>query len=176
MKHKRKGQLEVVGLVVIVLIVTLAMLFYITFSVNKEKHSPRSIYEEFRDTELDNGFIDAFLSTTACRDIQMRHLIVDCARQNNVLCSGHGTSCQHLNEALVSIKNDTLDVWGLAYWIEIDFKESMTAFGGSSTLRFNTTGCSPTTIGQSAPALTKIPLYPDPRDVVVTMGICSSSS
>lgn len=176
MKHNNKGQLEVVGLVVIVLIVTLAMLFYITFSVNKEQHSPRSIYEAFKDTELDNGFIDAFLSTTACGDIQMRHLIVDCARQNAVLCSGHGTSCQQLTDALIVIKNNTLDMWGFAYWIEIDFKESMSAFDGSSTLRFNTTGCSPTTIGQSAPALTKIPLYPDPRDVVVTMGICGSSS
>jgi hypothetical protein len=164
-KSFSKAQVEILGLVFIVLIVTVAMLIYITFSVKEELNPQDDVFQKYTDVETSFSFIKVFLDTSVC-GTKIQELIKDCATTKRIRC-GYNTSCQVVNATLVQIKNQTLDVWGKDYGIFIKYSsvDNLTYFTGN---------CNPTkkVLGSTSPGVYYIPL--NPGEVKFTMNICEN--
>ncbi len=111
----RKAQTEIFGLVVIVLLLSVAMLFVINFLVKSE---PPAFKKEFQQEEIGMNWINAFLKTTAmeCAGNDMTDLIVDCAENPTPLISCDippitYTSCDYLSEKTEWLLRQSLQKW-----------------------------------------------------------------
>lgn len=126
----KKGQMEVMGLAIIVILISVSMLFAISFVVLKK---PTSYKTEFTQTELASNMLSTLLETTipTCNDLSMKDLYKDCAidpynpqvrcndaacELNHSLASGEQCdSCQFINYTTYIILNKTLGEWNTGY-------------------------------------------------------------
>jgi len=160
----KKAQVEIIGLVLIVLIITIAMLFYLSYSVDDKINPEKSAYNKYTNTELSVSFIQSLLDTSEC-GTNVQELIVNCARFKNIRC-GTKTSCEQLNETITNVLNLTLDKWGTSYWLVVDFDEY-------SNLTYFTPDCKPNAkiAGTNSPGIQPISLFPG--EAYVKLAICS---
>lgn len=170
MKLTKKAQSEIIGLVVIVLIVTLVMLFYVSsVTKNGDKSTKKSIQKQYSHNELATSFVNTFLRTSVC-NYDVGDLISDCGTRKKILCTDGGlytqlTSCEMLNKTLIQIKNDTLDVWQTPYGLTIYFTTDNKWFYGIGNCTRNTTG-------RSAPAMFPVSYFPYTGEAWVELGLC----
>jgi len=164
---KRKAQTEIIGLVIIVIIVTIAMLFYLSFKAKPENATQKTLYQEFAYNELATSFTQTLLETYV-DDCQatMEELIVDCGslRGGRIRC-GFMSSCEKLEDVLIEIKNKTLDVWDYPYGLSI-------TFSSNQNLSYILYNCTLDTVGRGTPGIFLIPYYPDPGVATVELGLC----
>ena len=161
MRAKKKAQMELMGLAIIVVIMVIAMFFAIGFLMSAPK---KSVVKSFEDDQLATNFIVALLKTSAC-DVTVEKLIYDCSLNQVLDCDG-GTdnSCAHLETVVEDIKNATLDEWGVVYDLHIDMPSS-------TDIRHTVPEC----VGQVEKAtqgFQPISLYPAPVQAKVTLDIC----
>ena len=98
MKKFKRGQEEMVGFALIVILVAVILVVFLGFSLNKEKESVQSYEVE--------SFLQASLQyTTSCSDnfeyLSLQNLIFNCVGENT--CSGGENSCEVLGEELKGI-------------------------------------------------------------------------
>lgn len=118
----KKGQLEVLGLAIIVILITLGVLFVIRFIVTKE---PTQLRQSYTRTEMASNMLNTLIRTdTFCRSKSITELMQDCASNppnGSINCNGM-KSCIFLNETISNITSKTLTVWGVDYefdvWLE----------------------------------------------------------
>jgi hypothetical protein len=161
----RKAQSEIVGLVVIVLIITVALLFYVSMSISGDGNSKKTIFRQYTNNELSASFTKAFIDTSVC-GTTIDGLIYDCATAGRIRCDGL-TSCQQINETLVNITNQTLDAWGYIYDIVITFPDE------AKRIEVGTGLCNAGTVGRAPINPYIVPLYPLPGTVRLELGICN---
>ncbi len=175
MKHKKsrknfskKAQTEIIGLVIIVLIVTVAMMFYLSFKTNPENSTKKTLYQEYAYNEIATSFAQTLLNTYVfdCR-AKVKDLLIDCGslRGGRIYCSDGRNSCEALNDTVVYIKNQTLDVWNYPYGLSIKID-------GHRKLEFVKYNCTTDTVGRGTPGVFPTPYYPDPGMGVLEIGIC----
>lgn len=162
-----KAQSEIVGLVVIVLIVAVAMLIYLSSQAEEaEEQQGIGVQKKYAYNELSISFLDTIVDTSVC-SVTVDELVKDCGSRHEIMCDGK-TSCEKLNETFISIKNDTLDEWGVSYGLIIDYPSRT-----GNDMRYVTGNCTPESTGQSAPGYMPIPLEPQ-GTAIVKLGICNS--
>lgn len=158
------------GLVIIVILVTMGLLFYVSYSADKtiKRGTKGTVRQEYAYNELSTGFIDAFLGSTApeCGNLNMNDLIRDCAVRQRINCVGYVDSCDFINQTLIQIKNETLDVWDVPYGLIVNY--SRTFSDNLVFVKHNCTGKSP----KGAPGLFPVSLFPHPGAARVELGIC----
>lgn len=118
-----RGQMEIMGLAIIVVLITLGVLFAIT-TLGGEEAQPE---KEFEQQNLAAGFLNTFLGTnTECVNATIRDLIRDCAQRGSLKCSPESDpkgkdrelgSCLFVNEIAQVIFNRTLDVRRSKYYL-----------------------------------------------------------
>lgn len=110
----KKSQMEIMGLAVIVILLSLALVFVIRF-VAFEK--PSEVSKEFRHSELGANFLNTFIETNdpECMNIKFSTLLGDCADDEAIYCQGD-TSCSHLEAKTGSILEDTFGRWNVDYY------------------------------------------------------------
>ncbi|MBR9676123.1 hypothetical protein GOV05_03885 [Candidatus Woesearchaeota archaeon] len=137
MIKKRKAQMEFLGLVIIVLLLSLGL---ITLTVLKSKQGSVSIQKSYADKALGQNTINAMLKMrTECRagiptGIKLSELIVDCAENPadaQIICDNGAYSCEYVNKTIFNIFNATLISW----------QESYDFFIEETNITFNTQGC-----------------------------------
>ena len=111
--------MELMGLAIIVILLSLAMLFVIKFVLLKE---PSQQTEEYTKSELATNFLNTLLETNApkCSNVKFDTLFMDCATNNaqggNIPCDdGADTACNYIKEIVTTILKDTFDEWKIKY-------------------------------------------------------------
>jgi hypothetical protein len=112
LRKSKKSQMEIMGLMVIIILVALAMLFVIQFVVVREATDIKKTYTH---SELATNTNTALLKTTTqCKGQDINQLLQDCAGGESINCNGKG-SCAYVAEAIEGILDQTLKEWGKAY-------------------------------------------------------------
>jgi len=118
-KLSKKSQLEVLGLAIVVILITLGVLFVIRFIVFKE---PTEIRKSYIKTELASNMLNTLIRTdTTCRSKSITELLQDCASNppNGSIDCGSDHSCKFLNETIEIITNKTLRKWNQDYQFDV---------------------------------------------------------
>jgi len=120
--RRTKGQMEIMGLVVIVLLIMLGMMFALRFM--QSGTNQRDLKAEFEDTQLAANMINAMLrTTTTCKGYTVTTLLQDCYTSEKVTCnetSGQ-KSCEYVKETMEYLLNETLtNRMNKRYHFEID--------------------------------------------------------
>ena len=129
-KKSRKGQMEMVGLVVIVILITLGMLFMAQFAMKtdakKKVFTRKGLAYSTMGSLLKMSINDSLCSTGSIGGQSPRlgkELIEDCANNPNFAggisdslynCRGQH-SCDFLKEFITEMLNETLAQWGKDY-------------------------------------------------------------
>lgn len=163
-----RGQIEIVGLMIIVILVTMGMLFYVSYS-SREIDRPNDA-KKFVDTEIGTSFISALLKTNVC-NVNVDDLITDCAKTNRQITCGGLNSCEQLNQTVRDVLNNTLEVWDLPYEFTIRLTQDRTE---PPFLSYNRYNCTEETTGMRAPGFFLIPLHPTGDHAIVKLGICAN--
>lgn len=118
MFKSKKGQIEIVGLLVIVLMITFIMLFAVKSFLTAKP-------SDLSDTKKENlaaSLISAMLNThSGCTtDTKVKDLVTDCGKWNiigttDLICSDGSNSCTYVNRTLRSMLNYTLLNWSMPY-------------------------------------------------------------
>lgn len=164
----RRAQQEIIGLVIIVLIVSMAMLIYLSSKAEEaEENQGTNIHKEYAYNELAMSFLDTLIDTSVC-NVDIDKLVRDCGSRQEIVCSDGKTSCEKLNETIIEIKNDTLDVWGMPYGLIINYPQ-----GAHDDYEYVRNNCTNETTGRSAPGWIPVSLHPQ-GTAMIELGICSS--
>jgi len=112
----RKAQLEIMGLAIVVVLISLIFLFVLSFNIAKE---PNSNKNDFTQSQIAANTINSLLLTsTTCQGLDMTELIQDCASLSDVDCIGNdgiADSCDFVEREITSILDSTLKVWKKNY-------------------------------------------------------------
>lgn len=108
---KKKSQMEIMGLVVIVILITLGMFFVVKFMINKP---PSEIKKSYTRTELAANLLNTLLKTTSedCYGMTVKDLLVDCAENKDTECENAKPSCEYVLTITKTIFDETLVKWG----------------------------------------------------------------
>ena len=112
--QKKTGQMEILGLAIVVVLVLLATIFVVRFIVLK---SPAKYRQGFVTSELASNIVNTFLKT-ASRDcpsqLTMTELLQDCAQGKGIICDSKD-SCKYVESTAKEIFESTLDKWNMDY-------------------------------------------------------------
>jgi hypothetical protein len=113
-RKRKSAQMEIMGLAIIVLLITLGFLLYLRFS--KSSDQPE-IKQDFMDTKLASNLLTVILKTTDENlDMELKNLFQACAEDIKTIDYG-GTNdpCEKVNSIVESILDDTLKQWKKNY-------------------------------------------------------------
>lgn len=105
--NNKKAQMEIMGLVIIVILIALGLLFAIKFFVFKE---PSNVKQKFVYEEQTSNMLSAMLKTNVCKGKEtIESLLVDCAEGETIVCNDGKTSCENAIEMIGNIFEKTLE-------------------------------------------------------------------
>lgn len=126
---RKKSQMEIMGLVVIVILITVAVLFVLVFIV---RQSPSDIKEEYYHSQLASNTLNALIRTTTldCKGHDMTSLSKDCVEnlgyKTSQICCSDGLSCldemrscAYLNSSVNQILSKSLASFNKKYQFNI---------------------------------------------------------
>ncbi len=114
----KKAQMEIMGLAIIVILLSLGLLFVIRFVVLKPTEDMKQNYET---SELAANFLNALLDTHApnCHDIKFSALYQDCVNNKayggKIQCDTY-KSCGFIEEETKIMFENSFDKWGIDYY------------------------------------------------------------
>lgn len=110
----RKGQMEIIGLAIVVIIIFIGILIAARFLIFNKPENTRA---GFVSAELASGTTSTFLETTAigCSKAKMTELIQDCAQGTERICDNGLGSCQFVRAAAEQIFTNTFEKWKTKY-------------------------------------------------------------
>lgn len=112
----KKSQMEIMGLMIIVVILSLALLFVIKAVFLKKTEDITQTYEQGKLVE---SFVNTLFQTTSgCTDdTTIQDLLIDCAKnpfsKGGITCSNGKDSCTYANETIAYILKQTVDIWAI---------------------------------------------------------------
>jgi len=135
----KKGQTEIIGLAIIVILLVIGMTFVIRFMASKE---PVDYKKQFTQAEISSNMLNTFLKTTSddCSGLTMTELLQDCGQNPSspsIRCEGDSIdSCDYVEQEAEFIFNETLDSIKLDYELKVFLVENSPIFTlGSPCLR-----------------------------------------
>ena len=114
MIKKRKSQMEIMGLAIVVVLIVLGMLFAVRFFINRE---PVDYKAKFTQKQLAQNIVTAFLNTKTlnCYGMSITELLQDCGQSKSVTCGDGTDSCKYVRDTADFILSQTLAQWNLDY-------------------------------------------------------------
>ena len=112
----KKSQMEIMGLAIIIILLTLGILFVVQFVVLKE---PSDIKKTFTKSQMAANMLNSILKTNSkdCYSNTITQLLQDCANYNEnpaglMICENNNNSCEYANSTISYIFDNTLAEWG----------------------------------------------------------------
>jgi hypothetical protein len=115
----KRAQMEIMGLVIIVILLIVGVLFALKFVVLKE---PSTVRQNYANTQLASNFGIAMMSSSSgCRQTSIKTLLIDCAENafvgGSISCGNGLKSCEYVNNTITTIVNSTLVSWNKQFYI-----------------------------------------------------------
>lgn len=110
-----QAQLEMIGLIVIVILVITALLIYTVYKVTTPSEN---IQREYMNKEIATNLLVSMTKTDIreCHNLSLATLITDCAKvYSTTICSNDLTSCDVANKTIYNILNKTLIDWDVSF-------------------------------------------------------------
>lgn len=161
----KRGQTEIIGLVIIVLIITIGLLFYVSSATNEDiTNTGGELYDSYSKSELSTSFLQTLLHTDVAEcQASYEDVVKDCGRGRNKLrCLD---SCAQAKIVLEDVMNTTLNVWDYPYELAIHYSNT-------KQLNYTTEGCGEETVERGAPAIFITSYYPQPGTARLRLGFC----
>lgn len=165
---RTQAQTETIGLIIIVLILAVAMLFYLSYTTQQAgANEKENLYTSYTHNEMAVSLLQTLLKTTIqdCAGVSFEDLVYDCGTKRQIICSDGTGSCQKANETARLILNRTLDEWDLAYGFSITYSAALR----EDVISYN---CTSQTVGRAAPGLFLVPYFPLVGNAKLELGIC----
>jgi len=126
MKHK--GQMEIMGLTIIVILIILGMLF----GMKVMSKPPVDLEQEFKAKSMSVNYLNVMLGTTStCHKASFRELIQDCAQSGTLSCAiegvGYLNSCDFVDFYFTDMLNQTLGSIKRKYHMHLEGSEDVQA-------------------------------------------------
>jgi hypothetical protein len=115
---KKKSQMELMGIAIIVVIISLVMVFVVNYMAHRK---PTEYRQEFAASELATNIVKTLLSTTApdCLGITFNEIFQDCIEGPRIVCDDGNNSCDYAEHKTAIILNETLGKWDIAHEFKI---------------------------------------------------------
>ena len=120
---KDRGQTEIMGLAIVIILITLGVLFALTTMRDEDP----AMKQEFEQANIANGFLKTFLKTNVpCGNDIMRQILKTCVEGGSLECPPEldprgqlesADACEYVNRSLEVIMQRTLDIRGSKYWL-----------------------------------------------------------
>jgi hypothetical protein len=162
-KWTRHGQMEIMGLVIIVILISLAVLFTLQLAIGKGGGGQQ---DTFTQEQLAENMLNTFLRTSTTCNKDTKELIQDCDAVRVVDCDGDDTPdspCEEVEELSSSLFDTTLGMWGKSYVFTVTTGSNAEIIGSSS-------GTCP---GQKDASVQPIPSKPPGNTLFVQLDVCS---
>jgi hypothetical protein len=116
---KRRAQMELMGVALIVILISLGMLFFVRFKLTSQKASHG---KEIGQSEMAANFLSTLQDTNVpeCSGMNFMALLQDCATYKSsggsILCSGGVSACEYLHDKIELILEESLGAWQVSYF------------------------------------------------------------
>jgi hypothetical protein len=123
----KKAQVEIVGLLIIVIMISIILLFALKAMLDKKDSSQN----EFIQRSLASSFIGSMLNTNSIctKDTHMDKVLIDCAKyptmggSNEFKCDNGMKSCEFASIIIEDMLNKTLKEWKKSYEFKVKAPE-----------------------------------------------------
>jgi len=158
LQKNAKAQLEMIGLVIIVIIVITGMLFFLVYKLS---NPGKNLQKTYMNKEMATNFLISLTKTSVqeCHDIALSELITDCAKTYHTYTCNEYTSCEIVNLTLIKILDKTLMNWSISFNLTIQ----------NINLTFINLNCTSKTRERER-GFSILPLYPG--EIEMTLDIC----
>ncbi|MBI4149501.1 hypothetical protein HY491_03560 [Candidatus Woesearchaeota archaeon] len=137
-----KAQMEVMGIAIIMILITVGVLFAVKYVFSQQ---PSSLEADFEQEQLAQQMVTVLLRTSAAPGGResIQSLLVRCA------ADGRGEACTAVQRQITGIFQSTLDVWGMKYYffVQIGQEQPLMSIGTPCTSG-KTTGEQPLQLSQ----------------------------
>ena len=114
----KRSQMEIMGLAIIVILISLGLLFYVRFVAFEDPKTPK---DNYKPSALASNFLNTMLNTNSpdCTNTQFDTLFIDCSTHNynggNIPC-GDPYSCEYLQTNVADLLEKSLGDIGYEYY------------------------------------------------------------
>ena len=179
MNIKKKSQMEIMGLLVIIILIAIGMLFTVNYMIHRKPSEAKKTYTE---SQMASNILSAILKTSTplnesselyCSKVDFTELLQDCARPKTITCKNGYGSCEYAAYYIEDMLNKTLGVYNKAYRFKA-WEVNGNELSFSPIINLN---CNDTYIGEGrkyAGRQTKLSPVPlNPGTLMVQFDICS---
>ena len=179
MVKSTKAQMEIMGLLVIIILLSIGMLFTVNYMIHKK---PSNVKKTFTENQMASNILSAILKTSTpqnpgdqlyCSKTDFTELLQDCAQFETVQCSNGQYSCEYAEEQITNMLNKTLAKYNKPYRLKawrVNGKELFEIVNLQCTEEYIGEGAGDLYI-QRQTKLSPIPL--NPGTLMVQFDICS---
>jgi len=114
----KKAQIEIVGLVIIIILIIIGIAFVTKFAVFED---PIDYKKQFTNAQITSNMINTLLKTTSrdCNNLSMTELLQDCSQNQEVICGDEQNSCDYFIGTTQQIFGETLEKWHIDYEFKV---------------------------------------------------------
>lgn len=109
----KRGQMEIMGLAIIVILISIGLLFAVQWMLK----APSKKVQTAKESVFAANYLSALLGTTTeCNKRTVRDLLQDCALTQGATKCAEQTSCEYAHDIMEKIFDSTLEKWNYDYY------------------------------------------------------------
>ena len=114
-EHKKKGQLEIIGISIVVILMIGAIVLAVKLNKPEQK-SMRGV-----NLQQANSYLSSVLEVTPenCKKYSVKELIIDCKEKKSITCDDAKQSSEKYNDAMKTTADKTLGEWKKNYELKV---------------------------------------------------------
>lgn len=135
----KKSQMELLGMAIVIVFISMGLLFIVRFSVLKE---PEQTKKKYMHSELATNMLSALIQTDSageCHNVKVRDLLIDCAERGTIDCYGQ-SSCIYVRSVIHDIFTETLGKMKVGYYFNASIRSATVASKGTKCTGERKTG------------------------------------